>query len=335
MKKSMWVKVLWFFITLSAVLLYARLCQSIPSVSPSTATPFSAPAFSRVETLNLTLANDPTDVYLPTDPALEAEPSTLPIALLLSGALVGRAQYSQFASRVAQAGFVVVVPTHIRSIPDFGVTGELAEVSQVTNVLNAMTAENTNPASPLAGKLDVSHLALLGHSHGGYVGLQAIANTCTVPFCTAPFNRPDALVAGVFYGVNSYNPMTQEFGATNNASIPVALIQGSRDGIATPAEATATYELIQTPPKAIITIEGTNHYGITNQNNPSGAKPDDSVPTLEQEQGIESIAQWTGYFLRAHVMQDAMALNHIYQYGTPVDTIGVDAIVTVKSQLTP
>jgi len=264
-----------------------------------------------IASLAITIAGDPADLYLPVTPDASRS-DALPIALMLPGALVHRSYYSQFASAVAGHGFAVVVPTHERSLPEFNVSGELAEASQITETLGFLQQETVNPSSPLYQKLDSSRMVLLGHSHGGAVGLNAIANTCMFPFCTPPFSRPDAVVAGIFYGVNSQNPTTGEFRPTANNTIPVALVQGSLDGVATPDEAIATYDLIETPPKALITIEGTNHYGITNVNNPPGAFPDASSPTLEQTQGVEAIAQWTGYFLRAHVYGDVEARERIY-----------------------
>jgi len=144
------------------------------------------------------------------------------------------------------------------------------------------------------------------------VGLQAIANVCIYPFCSPPFARPDEVRVGVFYGVNSQDPTTGKFSPTANQKIPVALVQGSLDGVATPAEAIATYKLVETPPKALITIAGANHYGITNLNNPPGAVPDRNAPTLDQAKGIETIAQWTAYFLRSHLYQDKKALQQVY-----------------------
>jgi hypothetical protein len=102
-------------------------------------------------------------------------------------------------------------------------------------------------------------------------------------------------------------------------------VQGSLDGVATPEEAIATFNLIQTPPKALITIKGSNHYGITNVNNPPSAIPDKSSPTLEQAQSIEAIAEWTGNFLRAHLYQDQDAYQRIY------GNDGKDPLVTITS----
>ena len=43
---------------------------------------------------------------------------------------------------------------------------------------------------------------------------------------------------------------------------------GSNDGISNPAETRETYDRIEDPPKALIAVEGTNHFGITNNNDP-------------------------------------------------------------------
>lgn len=294
------------------MVLPAKLGKSAPSAPPASS---DRPTYSTtdctrtVSRIPAKIAEDAADVYLN---RLRREAKARPVALMLPGALVGRTHYSQFATLVACQGFAVIVPTHVRTVPEFKLTGELAEASQILATLAWVEQETANPKSRFYRLFDPARMALLGHSHGGFVGLQAIANTCLPFFCQPPFARPKAVKVGVFYGVNSQDPTTGKFSPTANANIPIALVQGSQDGVATPEEAVATYNLIATPPKALITIEGANHYGITNLNNPAGARPDKSTPTLEQAQGIEMIAQWTVTFLRAHLYQDAVALKQIY-----------------------
>lgn len=110
-----------------------------------------------IATLQVTIGKEPADIYLPKS-AIE----TLP--LMLPGALVNRAYYSQFASAVARQGFAVVVPTHERSLPDIKLSGEIAEASQITTTLEFLKQENANPKSALYQKLNPSRMALLGHS---------------------------------------------------------------------------------------------------------------------------------------------------------------------------
>lgn len=314
-------------------MLYASIANPLAhSLAPSTRR--NTPATGAIAALQVTIPRgtaepnpgDPADIYLPTRPA-DTQGQALPIALMLPGALVHRSYYSQFASAVARHGFAVVVPTHERSFPDYGISGELAEAAQIPTTLAFLEQENANPTSPLYRTLDPSRMALLGHSHGAAVGLQAIANTCIVPFCSPPFSRPDAVVAGAFYGVNTRDPSTDTYSPTANDHIPVAMVQGSLDGVATPDEAIATYNLIETPPKALITIAGSNHYGITNVNNPTGAFPDPSSPTLEQSQAVAAIAQWTGYFLRAHLYHDRDACQRIYGSDRPHSSVRITSIL--------
>lgn len=299
-----------------------ELPPALPS-NPTQAEPSAAPVlFTDVEEYDTVIAGDPTTIYLPIQPENEFGPApetdvtvSLPIALMLPGALVDPDQYSEFASQVAKYGFAVVVPSHVRSLPEFGIEGELAEAVQITHVLTYMEAAQTDPASPLAGRLNPDKMALLGHSHGGAVGLMAIGDLCMFPFCSGEFERPDAVMAGAFYGVNTYNPQTGEFGAIGNDSIPVALIQGGADGVATPDEGIATYERIANAPKLFVTVDGANHYGLTDVNNPAGAMPDDSAPTITAEESIGAIADWTGLFLRAHLLNDQAAFDYIYSAG--------------------
>jgi dienelactone hydrolase len=289
---------------------------------PATTKPCSSsPLFENVNNYNTTIAasGDQADVYFPTPSENKISSEKFPIALLLPGALVDKSNYSSFARTVASYGFVVVVSNYERSVPAFKFKGLLAEASQIHDVLAHMGTENSNPMSPVANVLDTQKLVLLGHSHGGGVGMSAIENSCIFPFCEGEFQRPNELVAGAFYGTHRQDLKTKKFSATNNPGIPIALVQGSVDGVATPEEVQGTYELIQEPPKALITIVGANHFGITNINNPTGAKPDSSNPTLEQNKSIESIARWSALFLRAHALNDACAFDYVHKTGDAAD----------------
>jgi len=132
-------------------------------------------------------------------------------------------------------------------------------------------------------------------------GLYAIEGTCQPPFCFGlKFHRPASLKSGVFYGTNLKGPIGAIPELENNG-IPIALIQGSRDGLAIPADGKETFHKIKNPPKAYVTIEGANHYGITDLNNPPGAKPDTNVPLIPQEDAVEAIGRWSALLLRAYI----------------------------------
>lgn len=271
------------------------------------------PKFTNVDSYSTTISanNDTADIYYP---RTSSSSRSFPIALFLQGANVDKSNYSNFARIVASYGFVVVVPNHQKTLPlptGGFVSALFSDTSQINAVLAYMKAENTNPTSPVAGIVDTTKLGLLGHSAGGAVGLSAIANLCIPSLCEGSFSRPNELKAGAFFGANLRNLNTQEFIPINNSGIPVALLQGNLDSIALPINAQKTYEQIQNPPKAFITILGANHYGITNINNPPSARPDLNVPTLAQDTSVQTVAHSIGLFLRASVLNDKEAIEYI------------------------
>ena len=297
---------------------------------PAKAVSFTAdPLFPEVNSYNTTVSSngDPTDIFFPVTSNQDINPQKFPSALLLPGSRVDTSYYSEFAKIVASYGFTVVVPEHTRSLPDFEFSGLLPEASQINHVLEFMVAENANPDSPIAGTLDTDNLVLMGHSFGGAVGLSAIDNACIFPLCEGQFQRPHQLRAGAFFGASTFIGGGQ-FLPTQNQGIPIALVRGNQDGLVTPDLTQVDYDLIQEPPKALITVDGANHYGINDINNPQGARPDPNPPTLEQTQAIETIARWSALFLRAHALNDGGAFDYIYNSGDALDNK-----VTVVSQV--
>lgn len=297
----------------------------------SAAASVSAPLFNDVANYSTTISanNNTADIYFPNPSNLKTGNYSFPIALLLQGANVDKSNYSNFASIVARYGFVVVVANQ-PAPPQFGFAGLLPTTSQIDAVLAQMVVENSKANSPIAGVVNTQKLALLGHSAGGAVGLSAIANLCLPFLCESSFSRPKELVAGAFFGANLRNFDTQEFIPINNSGIPIALLQGNIDSIALPARAKATYDQIKDPPKALITVLGVNHYGITNTNNPVGARTDINAPTITQDVAVETVARWSGLFLRASILNDKDAFDYVYSTGDKID-----ANVSVISQAKP
>ena len=288
------------------------------------------PLFPQVNSYNtmVSASGDPADIFFPVAPNSDTSQQKFPIALLLPGSRVDTAQYSEFATIVASYGFTVVIPERTRSLPDFDFVGLLPEASQITEVLDFMTAENANPDSPIVDSLDTDRLVLLGHSFGGAVGLSAIDNACIFPLCEGEFERPQELKAGAFFGASTFIGGGR-FLPTKNQGIPIALVRGSQDGLVTPDLTQVDYDLIQQPPKALITVDGANHYGINNSNNPAGARLDPLTPTLDQAEAIETIARWSALYLRAYALDDDGAFDYINNTGDDLDEN-----VTVISQST-
>lgn len=179
-----------------------------------------------------------------------------------------------------------------------------------------MTSDDGDANSPLYKVVDTNLLALVGHSFGGVVGLFASAGVCVPPFCDIfpppfppIFPRPAALKAAVFYGTNLVQGgVVQDL---NTTGVAVALLQGSRDGLATPDNAALTYPTLEQP-RALITLNGANHYGICKDNNPTGAAADPKASTLDQSEANSLSAKWTALWLRAQLKKDALAKFKIY-----------------------
>ncbi len=301
----------------------------------ATATTFNpSPIFTDVTsyTTNISTTNDVADIYFPNLSNLKTNNYSFPIALLLQGANVDKSNYSNYASTVARYGFVVVVPNNERVLRPLG-KGLFSQVEQINAVLAQMRTENSNSNSPIAGIVNTQKLGLLGHSFGGGVGLSAIADVCLPRFCSSPTTLPTEVVAGVFYATGlarTPNVLPVEYIPINNSGIPVALLKGTLDGIIPPFVTDGTYENIQNPPKTLITLTGANHYGITNTNNPPGPFPDRNTPTIPQDVAIETLARWSGLFLRASILNDKDAFNYVYFTGD-----ANDPNVTVISERVP
>ncbi len=300
---------------------FVAIGSSLPATS-ATLTP--SPLFENVASYSTQIptsagAVDETDIYYPIVPEENTENTDFPIALMLQGAFVDQADYTNFASTVASYGFVVVVPNHERTVlnPEIGelVTGLVPEQQQVNDTLDHLISENTNPSSPVAGLVDTTKLGLLGHSFGGFVGLSSIQDICFPLVCFDSFEQPSELQAGIFFGI-SYQDLEGSFLPIDNGKIPTGLIAGSLDSEAELQDIEVTYEQIQNPPKILITVEGANHYGITNEDN---LIREPIRPTLEQAVATETIGRWSGLFLRAHLEEDQEAFEYVYQTGDDLD----------------
>jgi dienelactone hydrolase len=283
-----------------------------------------------VQEFPVTLPNgDAADLYVPrvsrwSRPWLE---DAFPLVAVLQGALVDKSEYQRLGRRLAALGFVAVIPNHFRNFPGIPVPVLFSEVGVITSIYDAMVTADADPDSPLYLIVDTERMGMVGHSLGGFVGMHAIAGVCDPQICTEPdgtYEPPEALQAGAVYGANLI-----DFDGTgidlDTSSAPVALVQGRLDGIAIPQEAQATYPLLESP-RALISIDGANHYGICDRNNPPGATPDPLQPTLSQSAANFNSLRWIGLWLRAFLKDDPWADIWLYDIGGSFNGV-VDAIV--------
>ncbi len=273
--------------------------------------------------------SDPADVYYPAPPDLEEHRGELrfPVVALMQGAKVDKSNYESVSRGIAAYGFVVIVANHKSAL-----SSDLFPDEQLAvDVLAHAKAEALRDGAPIHEIADGTRFGLMGHSFGGVAGVEAILGSCSLPFCLGTFPRPPELRAGVFYGTNLNGLLST--GSTpdlDTSGIALALVQGSLDGKALPADASATYAKLKSPPRAVFKIEGANHYGVCGTNNPPGADADANVPTLAQAKGIAAIATWGGLFLRAFLERDAASLAYLKAHDR-----SADGVVTVTSDYGP
>jgi dienelactone hydrolase len=244
-------------------------------------------------------SGDQADVYHPS----RGRTNEYPVVAFLQGGLVDKSLYSGFGKELASAGYVVVIPNHFAALaPPPAPPGLFASQHSVNDVLASMTAANADPASPVYRLVDTSKLGVAGHSFGGAAALYTVEGSCLPPFCFGFFVRPPALKAAAVFGVNTFNQAGVLLDV-NTSAAPSVLIQGANDGRAIPARAAATFGIMETP-KALITIDGINHWGIADVQNPPPNTPDPGVQTKSQEYSIEKTAKYTALVFDAYVKGD-------------------------------
>lgn len=314
-------------------------------VSVDTLSYLPAPLFSKIEQIETVIpsSGDEVDIFIPVGPSSPSAKS-LPVALFLQGANVDKSNYEEYAKVVASYGFVVVVPNNFNTFtpppPAPPITGYFSELQQINEVLDFIQDPVASPAAEL---VNPEQLVLLGHSIGGQAGLNAVQGGCTDPCPFGEFEQPEELVGAAFYGTNLRNFFDGSFSPIDNGTIPTALILGENDGRALPVNTVATYEQIVNPPKALVSVAGANHFGITDINTPNNpaSTPTDVPPiiqdpiaqTIPQHISIDTIGTWSALFLRATVLADPVAIDFVFSgAGDQIDT-NVDVITENPSNL--
>lgn len=265
----------------------------------------------------ITVGSDPVDLYIPAAP----ENDTLYTAIFMQGAKVDKGFYSNFAKLLTSYGFVVAIPNH-DSFSGTNMTENKA-FNAVWDFIKAATADNT---SPLFQRTSIAKVAVMGHSNGGMAAVGIIGNTCGQPTCSGTYQAPVELAAGILYGTNTVMPIIGTVSAFNTRNIPTIFLQGRIDSKAKYDDTIKTLDKTTGTPVVFVALDGMNHYGICDMNNPAGAAADNNAPTTDQATGIETNARWAAMFLRAHLFDDADA--HTYVYDGTGDT--ADAIAAVE-----
>ncbi len=251
----------------------------------------------------ITVGSDPVDLYIPNAPKTD----TLYTAIYMQGAMVDKGFYSTYAKQLTTYGFIVAIPNH-KSFSGNNMTENKA-FNAVWDFVKNATKDN---ASPLFERTSTAKVAVMGHSNGGMASVGIIGNTCGQPTCSGSYQAPAELSAGVLYGTNTVMPVIGTVSAFNTRNIPTIFLQGRIDGKAKYDDTVKTFDKTTGSPVLLVGMNGMNHYGTCDVNNPQGAQADSNKPTTDQAVGIETTSRWAGLFLRAHLFGDNDAKTWIY-----------------------
>lgn len=138
-------------------------------------------------------------VFRPTDLSAFGGKNKLPIIAWGNGACTNSPwEHVNFLSEVASYGFLVVA---IGPMPQEGERGRGSSTSsQMTDAINWAIAQNSDKASPLYGKIDVTKVAVSGMSCGGLQTLETAPDprvTTTVICNSGILAAPNAGMAGM------------------------------------------------------------------------------------------------------------------------------------------
>ncbi len=277
-----------------------------------------------IETTTVELGNGtPADIYYPAiAPGWRSYlRDAFPVVVHLQGGSVRGEFYEDYARELSRHGFVVVVPDHRRVLGPPGTPpSPLTDVQLIEHAVAAAEALDGDEGSALHGVVDTESVALTGHSFGGVVGFFALQGVCAPPFCTPPTTIPE-IDAAAFFGTHMVQGGVVPPLATGE--VPIALLSGTADERALPAQIETTYEALGGP-RALVSIDGANHYAITDTNAPDGATPETGEQTLTQEHGVRLIARWAAYWLRLQLRQDPFARFWLERFGgSPDGTVSV------------
>lgn len=247
----------------------------------------------------------------------------LPIALFSHGAYSSGQDYDPLLSAWADAGFVVIAPTH-RDSTRLGTRRgsqeprwfgwRLDDMQAIATRLDAITAA----APALRGRLDATRLAATGHSFGGLVAQTLGGATYRDLAADRTVSRavPGVRAVIIFSGAGAMAPLLApaDFAALQ---LPTLVTVGSEDLAQAPGLTgyqwrRQPYDLIAPGNKYLLSLEGADHYL-------GGAVGRDDLPRSTQaDRYVAAFNAASIAFLRAYVAGESSARKELQRFDQPL-----------------
>lgn len=260
-----------------------------------------------------------------------------PVVVVLPGVNVSSAGYTWLAQEIVQAGYVAVTYDWVGELFP-GQTGLTPGVDIAVATPDAYGSAPTTPAlrplldrlaelngsGLLAGMLDLTKVALLGHSAGGTVALQS-ANSEWFPELSAVVTFGSHLMASTQLG---FAPDTL---VESPASVPVLIASGTEDGVVRasairygqtagdeahdPVLRTWNEALPHSSEAVLAVVDGAGHLLVVTPEDPTSARGFLEAPlAANQDELRQAFISLLRAFLGTHVLQTSAAQADLDHY---------------------
>ena len=228
-----------------------------------------------------------------------------PIIIFSHGALASKDAYPGLGKYWASFGFVSIHPSHADSVADSGFRGTLRQAisdphawenrpRDVSFILDSL-ARVASFAPQLAGRLDLGHIGVAGHSFGAYTAALIGGTTVQLPGSHGPQSFADRRVAAVvLLSPQGEGCLGLTAASWDDLRLPMLLMYGSRDfGPFGQPPAWRNEPFVRAPPgdKYDVELEGATHMRFAGSLAAAGGAPD----RLFQCVKLETLAFWNAY----------------------------------------